>query len=98
MILKELIDNSLDACDELGTAPEIEVRCDKTSIEVADNGGGIPADTVAKMLNFTSRTSSRSMYVAPDRGSQGNALKTLTGIAHVIGGILWIESQGVTHR
>jgi DNA topoisomerase VI subunit B len=98
VILKELIDNSLDACDELGTAPEIEVRCDKTSIEVADNGGGIPADTVAKMLNFTSRTSSRSMYVAPDRGSQGNALKTLTGIAHVIGGILWIESQGVTHR
>lgn len=97
VILKELIDNSLDACEESRIAPEIAVQCDKTFIEVADNGLGIPVDTVVKMLDFTSRTSSRSAYVAPDRGSQGNALKTLTGIAYVTGGKLRIESLGVTH-
>lgn len=97
VVLKELLDNSLDACDEHGIAPDISVRCDATSIEVSDNGCGIPADTVAQMLDFNSRTSSRADYVAPDRGAQGNALKTLTGIAHVLGGKLSIQSHGVLH-
>lgn len=97
VFLKELIDNSLDACDEQGIVPDISVRCESTSIEVADNGCGIPADTVAQMLDFDSRTSSRADYVAPDRGAQGNALKTLTGIAYVVGGTLSIQSHGVLH-
>ena len=63
VVLKELIDNSLDACDEKGISPVIDVRCDATSIEVSDNGCGIPAGTVAQMLDFNSRTSSRADYV-----------------------------------
>jgi DNA topoisomerase VI subunit B len=98
VILKELIDNSLDACEEHEISPIIDVRCDGTSIEVADNGPGIPADTVAKMLDFESRTSSRAAYVAPDRGAQGNALKTLVGISHVLGAQLTIISRGILHR
>ena len=98
VIIKELIDNSLDACEEHGIAPEIDVTCDGSSIEVSDNGGGIPEDVVVRMLDFTSRTSSRAEYVAPDRGAQGNALKTLIGIAHVLGGRLVIESRGVSHQ
>jgi DNA topoisomerase VI subunit B len=97
VVLRELIDNALDACDEMGIAPNVLVRCDATSIEVSDNAGGIPVETVQRMLEFDSRTSSRAIYVAPDRGAQGNALKTLVGIAHVINGRLSIDSRQIRH-
>ena len=85
MILKELIDNSLDACEEAGTKPMIAVQVDDTGITVADNGPGIPERTIEDVLDFTIRVSSREAYVAPDRGAQGNALKTLVAInAHSV--------------
>jgi hypothetical protein len=38
VILKELVDNALDACEEAGIVPEITVTVDKTGITLADNG------------------------------------------------------------
>jgi hypothetical protein len=40
VVLKELTDNSLDACEEAGTAPEIIITTDERSIVVEDNGPG----------------------------------------------------------
>ena len=40
VILKELVDNSIDACEEAGIAPEIIVTVDRSGITVADNGPG----------------------------------------------------------
>jgi DNA topoisomerase VI subunit B len=40
VILKELIDNALDACEEVGIAPVISVTVDEHGIEVTDNGPG----------------------------------------------------------
>ncbi len=53
MILKELVDNALDACEETGTAPVISVKVDETGITVTDNGSGIPQSTVEGVLDFT---------------------------------------------
>ncbi len=75
VVLKELVDNALDACEEVDVAPEIEVVVDDAGITVKDNGPGMPADTVADILDFTVRVSSREAYVAPDRGAQGNATR-----------------------
>ena len=82
--LKELLDNALDACEEAGVAPVIRVKVDGDGITVADNGPGLPVKTIEGVLNYTIRVSSREAYVAPDRGAQGNALKTLVAMPFVL--------------
>ena len=84
--LKELVDNSLDACEEADTAPEITVKVDTGGITVSDNGPGIPGETITGVMNYSVRVSNREAYVAPDRGAQGNALKTLLAMPFVLDG------------
>lgn len=71
VVVKELIDNTLDACEESGIAPIIHVAVTDGAITVNDNGPGIPSETVRGALDFSVRVSSREAYVAPDRGAQG---------------------------
>jgi Histidine kinase-, DNA gyrase B-, and HSP90-like ATPase len=101
VVLKELTDNAIDACEEVGIAPEIVITVDKAGITVADNGPGIPAETVKHILDFTVRVSSREAYVSPTRGAQGNALKTIIAMPFVVDGErgkIEIEARGVRHR
>jgi DNA topoisomerase VI subunit B len=84
--VKELLDNSIDAAEEMRMAPVIAVKVDADGITVTDNGPGISADTVAGVLDFSIRVSSREHYAAPTRGSQGNAVKTLVAMPFVIDG------------
>jgi DNA topoisomerase VI subunit B len=99
--VKELVDNSLDACEEAGVAPRIEVAVDRGVIRVADNGPGIAEDVVADVLDFSVRVSSREAYVGPTRGAQGNALKTVLAMPFALdgeAGRVVIESQGIRHE
>lgn len=104
-VLKELIDNALDACENAGKSPEISISLDIDDygngvISVKDNANGISADVVNKILDFNTRTSDKEAYRSPSRGAQGNALKTLLAIPFVITGKssqLVIESQGIKH-
>ena len=101
VLLKELIDNALDACEEAGVAPEITVQVEPDMITVIDNGPGLPPQTVTDMLDFSSRVSSREAYVAPDRGAQGNALKTILAMPFVLDGTLGrveIHARGLRHQ
>lgn len=82
--LKELLDNALDACEEADIAPEITVEADANGISVCDNGPGLADCTIKSVLDFSVRVSNREAYVAPDRGAQGNALKTLTSMPYVV--------------
>ena len=86
VVLKELVDNALDTCEEAGVAPEINVEVGDGGITVTDNGPGIPAETITDVLDFSVRVSSREAYVAPDRGAQGNALKTIVAMPFVLDG------------
>jgi DNA topoisomerase VI subunit B len=86
VLLKELLDNSLDACEEAGLSPEVRVAVGPGLVTVADNGPGIPPETVAGVLDFCVRVSSREAYVSPCRGAQGNALKTVVAMPFVLSG------------
>jgi len=100
VILKELMDNALDACEEAGVAPEIDVQVTQDGIVVTDNGPGLPAATIEKVLDFSVRVSSREAYVAPDRGAQGNALKTVMMMPFTLDhqqGRVEIVAGGVRH-
>ena len=102
VILKELVDNALDACEEAGNCPEVDINVDDTGIMISDNGPGIPEQTIEGVLDFTARTSSREAYVAPDRGAQGNALKTLVAMPFALdndnGGQLIIDTGSIRHQ
>jgi hypothetical protein len=101
VVLKELSDNALDACEEAGTAPEIAVRVDENGITTTDNGPGLSAKVVEDVLDFSVRVSSREAYVAPDRGAQGNALKTLVAMPFVLDGRIGrveVDACGVRHE
>jgi sensor histidine kinase regulating citrate/malate metabolism len=61
VIVKELVDNGLDAAEEAGIAPVIHVTVARGRIRVRDNGPGIPPETVASILDFsTSRLLKKS--------------------------------------
>ncbi len=102
--IKELMDNSLDACESAGVPPEVslhtkEVDADTLCIIVEDNGNGILPDTVRRILNFQTRTSDKAVYRAPTRGLQGNALKTLLGMPFALGvdQPVVVEAHGIRH-
>ena len=102
--LKELVDNSLDACETAGVAPEIsvEARNEQGAIRLAvsDNGPGIPPEVVRKVLDYNIRVSDKAAYRSPTRGAQGNALKTVIGIPYALGSRepIVVEAQGASHR
>src|SRR5262245_37366458 len=101
VIVKELLDNALDACEEAAvTAPVLTVAADPTGITVTDNGPGLPEPTLRAALDFTVRASNREAYVSPCRGAQGNALKTLLPMPSVLDpehGMLVITANGRQH-
>ena len=85
-IVKEALDNSLDAVEEAGTVrPEIDIRIAEGWIEVADDGPGMPAELVARLCDRDLRTSSREAWPTPERGRQGNALQVLMCLAFGLG-------------
>jgi DNA topoisomerase VI subunit B len=106
VVLKESVDNALDACEEAGIAPEIEVTVDDDKIIIADNGPGLPVGTIKSVLDYTVRVSSREAYCSPTRGAQGNALKTILPMGYVLderygedaAGLTVIEAHGVAHH
>jgi DNA topoisomerase VI subunit B len=100
VVVKELVDNAIDACEEAATAPEVRIKLTHSSITITDNGPGISPETVASILDFTTRTSSRDAYVSPARGAQGNALKTIFAMPFVLNGAagrVGIISRGIRH-
>jgi hypothetical protein len=101
VIVKELLDNALDACEEADIAPAVTVTADPAGITVTDNGPGLAEATLQGALDFTVRVSNREAYVSPCRGAQGNALKTLLPMPSVLdpeGGKLVVTSNGRRHE
>jgi len=99
VVLKELIDNALDACESAGIEPVITIGVATEGIKmlicVSDNGVGISEKVINSILDFDTRTSDKATYKAPTRGAQGNAFKTIIGIPHALGGgSVVIEAKG----
>src|SRR6516164_7568752 len=112
VVLKEVMDNALDACEEAEVAPVVSITVEDGSITIQDNGGGIETATIESILDYTIRVSSREAYCSPTRGAQGNALKTILAMAFVLqrevinednpeadaAGVTIIETRGLKHR
>jgi DNA topoisomerase VI subunit B len=110
VVLKELVDNSLDACETAGVAPKVGIEVTQrltedgtpggTRIRVEDNGPGIPSEVVRRVIDYDVRVSDKAAYRSPTRGAQGNALKTVIGIPYALGSrepIRVVAGDGVLH-
>jgi DNA topoisomerase VI subunit B len=100
-LLKEVIDNALDACETAGVLPEIDVTVDPDTLSVRDHGPGLPVKTLKHSLNYLVRVSDKAHYVSPTRGQLGNALKCLWAapfVAHGEDGSVEVMTRGSTHR
>ncbi len=86
--LKEAVDNSLDACEQAGILPEIDViiqkvgtgsskNTDLVKIKVTDNGPGIDADDLAKVFGEY-LASSKFGKGQCSRGQQGIGISAAT--------------------
>jgi DNA topoisomerase-6 subunit B len=73
--VKELVDNSLDACEEAGILPEIKIRVDEIKpsvyrVRVEDNGPGIPEDKIPEIYGSFLFGSKFHRFIST-RGKQG---------------------------
>jgi DNA topoisomerase VI subunit B len=102
VILKELPDNAADEAERAGIAPAINIEVTPNGdIIIADNGPGIAADTVQKILDYTSSASSKAAYASPTRGQQGNALQTILAMPFALdgtSGVTVIEAHSIEHK
>lgn len=99
-LLKELIDNALDACELAGITPEVNVMVESDSFSAQDNGPGLPAEILSNSLNYLKRVSDKAFYVSPTRGQLGNALKCVWAVPFVASGghgKVEVWSQGQHH-
>jgi DNA topoisomerase VI subunit B len=100
-LLKEVIDNPLDAAESTGTLPDIEVTLEPDRLSVRDHGPGLPVKTLKSSLNYLVRVSDKAHYVSPSRGQLGNALKCLWAapyVAHGQQGYVEVVTRGTAHR
>ncbi len=97
-LLKELIDNALDACESANIQPAITLELHYDALVVADNGPGLPLAALERSLDYLVRVSDKTGYVSPSRGQQGNALKTLWAAPFVATGTGLIEVQTAAYR
>ena len=100
-VLKELIDNGLDACEKSSVKPHIEVIVEEDSFSVKDNGPGLPVATLMRSLDYGVRTSDKVHYVSPTRGRLGNALKCIWAAPFVVDGHtgrVEVAAQGRLHQ
>lgn len=98
-LLKELIDNALDACEMAGTPPDIEIVIDADSFSVCDNGPGLPEETMLRSMDYLVRVSDKAYYVSPTRGQMGNALKAVWAAGFVANerGVVEVVTGGKHH-
>ncbi|HJT76547.1 MAG TPA: hypothetical protein VJ739_05030, partial [Gemmataceae bacterium] len=100
-LLKELIDNALDAAESAGAAPVIEALIEGDAVAVQDNGPGLPRQALLRSLDYTVRVSDKAHYVSPTRGQLGNALECLWAAPFVASGkrgCVEVVSRGEHHR
>src|SRR5262249_38277829 len=86
-ILRELVDNALDAAERQHTPgslpPEIWVTVEPDALIVQDNGPGLPVTTLEGSLNYLYRVSDKILDVGPSRGQLGIGLKSTWAAPYV---------------
>jgi len=94
VILKELVDNALDAI-EASIIKQVTIEYSKNGLCIFDSGEGLNLDNIKSIYNFDVFASNRRHKITPSRGKQGIGLKAVIGICFIEGyDILWHMNDG----
>ena len=77
-IVAELIDNSLDHCEEVGVLPEVRITLSETGLTIVDNGQ--PANAARAMPN-QNPVHDGQYTIVPTTGMRATTIRTWTNIA-----------------
>jgi hypothetical protein len=100
VILKELLDNAIDAAEEANTVPVIGMKV-APARSPSPTTAGHPGRDHHRYPGFLRPGFFPRGERQPDRGAQGNVLKTIVAMAFALDGTKGetaIESQGIAHR
>lgn len=61
-LLKELIDNALDACETAGMLPDIAITLEPEALSIRDHDPGLPVATIARSLDDLVRVSEGALW------------------------------------
>src|SRR4051812_47498396 len=93
MVLKELVDNALDA-----GATATLAQVDRDTWIVTDDGPGLDRGRVLRFFAVNREMLSTKLLRRPTRGAIGNGLRVVTGGVLASGGRLTVESKGARYR
>jgi DNA topoisomerase VI subunit A len=82
VLLKELIDNALDAI-EANADKKITVEYSDKTLKIFDNGNGLSSADIQAMYDFDNYVTKNRHIINISRGKLGNGLKTVIGICQV---------------
>jgi DNA topoisomerase VI subunit B len=85
-VVRELIDNAFDACENAGTAPRVRIVVEPDAVSIVDDGPGLPVKVLERSFDYSVRVSDKSYYVSPTRGQLGNGLKSVWAAPFVADG------------
>lgn len=95
VIIKEIVDNALDAIEPLSNK-EIHIIQSDTSLGIYDNGNGLSCEIIKSIYDFNFYVSQNRIYVTASRGKQGNGLKTIISICFLKKyRLLWHTNEGI---
>lgn len=98
-VLKELVDNALDACEGSNATVEVTIEKDKfLTLTVKDNGKGLTEEDVKRISDFERSYSTKFHFKYPTRGALGNALKCIFGIPYALASEFKLELPTVPIR
>jgi Histidine kinase-, DNA gyrase B-, and HSP90-like ATPase len=95
LMLKEYVDNALDACDAAGRGGQVTIRkLSDHQYEIIDQGDGIPGtpDDLAATFSIHRAMSTAKFWRLPTRGALGAGLRICAGFAIVCGGTVEITT------
>ena len=95
VIIKEIVDNALDAIEPLSNK-EIHIIQSDSSLGIYDNGNGLSCEIIKSIYDFNFYVSQNRIYVTASRGKQGNGLKTIISICFLKKyRLLWHTNEGI---
>jgi hypothetical protein len=95
LVVKELVDNALDA--NPGQQCQIEEKADLDLVSVTDFGSGIPGtpEEIATLFSIRRPLTSSKILRLPSRGALGNGLRVVSGVVLASGGKLIVNTRGM---
>lgn len=88
LVVKELVDNALDA------GANVKISQEDGWIVITDDGPGIPGDQIERLFSINRPLTSSKMLRRPLRGALGNGLRVVCGVVYASNGAIRVETGG----